>query len=513
MSELNTRLRSTRQRINARLGTVSMYRLTFFALVALQVLALVFSLTDLIGVEPLGIVLTWLILTVTISGTDLIAHHIIGRQWRFESSALTALILLFIVPVTVGPNLGGVAILGVLAAASKYVLAWRGRHIFNPAAFAAAVGSLIGVGQWWWVATPALAIPVALLGFVVVWRIEKLRVVGLFVLVAVLTSGVFIFSAGGVASFSGSGWLFYALAQTPILFLGAFMLPEPLTLPPRRRQQLVESVVVGVLVGWPLSFGFFHIGAAEALLVGNLLAFIFTFRTAVQLRLRSREFVTPTVQELSFIANRPLKFVSGQYLELEVPHAHPDARGTRREFSIVSAPGDAPLVQIAYRDGGQKHPSSYKKALAAAEPGAELQVTGVWGDFVLPSHNEPLLLVAAGVGITPFVSQLRDLQLRGVSRDIVLVYVASSADELAFRDRLAETGARVVAFTHDEPAELPATWSWAGGERLTEASLRASVPDIPSRHAFISGPPSLIADLDPALTEAKSVTTDAFAGY
>lgn len=513
MGELSTKLRSARQRINARLGTISMYRLTFLALASLQMLALVFSLTGLIGVEPLGIVLTWLVLTATISVTDVVAHRIVGRQWRFESSALTSLILMFIVPVTVGPSLGGVAILGVLAAASKYVLAWRGRHIFNPAAFAAAVGSLMGVGQWWWVATPALAIPIIVLGFVVVWRIEKLRVAGLFVLVAVVTSGLFIFFVGGAETFSVGGWLFYALAQTPILFLGVFMLPEPLTLPPRRRQQLLEAAVVGVLVGWPLSLGFMHIGAAEALLIGNLLAFVFTFRTAVQLRLRSREFVTPSVQELTFVANRPLKFVPGQYLELEVPHARPDARGTRREFSIVSAPGDAPLVQIAYRDGGQQHPSSYKRALAAAEPGAELQVTGVWGDFVLPSNDEPLLLVAAGVGITPFVSQLRDGQQRGVSRDIVLVYVASSADELAFRDRLAETGARVVVFTPDEPLDMPANWSWGGGARLSEASLRASVPDITSRHAFISGPPSLIAALDPALAEAKSVTTDAFAGY
>jgi hypothetical protein len=33
------------------------------------------------------------------------------------------------------------------------------------------------------------------------------------------------------------------------------------------------------------------------------------------------------------------------------------------------------------------------------------------------------------------------------------------------------------------------------------------------RHAYISGPPRLIADLAPALDKARSITTDAFSGY
>jgi len=39
------------------------------------------------------------------------------------------------------------------------------------------------------------------------------------------------------------------------------------------------------------------------------------------------------------------------------------------------------------------------------------------------------------------------------------------------------------------------------------------VPDLSSRHAYVSGPPTLIAELAPALDQARSLTTDAFAGY
>ena len=51
------------------------------------------------------------------------------------------------------------------------------------------------------------------------------------------------------------------------------------------------------------------------------------------------------------------------------------------------------------------------------------------------------------------------------------------------------------------------------GVRLDAAGLERVVPDIAARHAFISGPPRLIADLAPALQKARSLTTDAFAGY
>ncbi|MES2865592.1 MAG: FAD-dependent oxidoreductase, partial [Actinomycetota bacterium] len=226
-----------------------------------------------------------------------------------------------------------------------------------------------------------------------------------------------------------------------------------------------------------------------------------------------REFITPTAQELTFRARGKLKFLPGQYLELDVPHHHPDARGTRREFSIVSAPADLPTLRIAYKNGDQKHPSSYKRALAAAEPGATLAVTGTWGDFVLPKGEAPVLMVAAGIGVTPFVSQLRQLHAEGRTRDVVLVYVAAEASELAFRAELAETGVPTIVFCRDRPEGLPDHWVWAQGIRLDAAGLERVVPDIAARHTFISGPPRLIADLAPALQKAHSLTTDAFAGY
>lgn len=516
-----------RQRVLSVLGAVSMYRLVFFALAALAAIALALSAFGVIfSPTPVEIIVSFAVLAVVISAVDAVAQRLLHLPWRVESSLVTALILLFVMRPGLEPAaLFGLVLAGALASLSKYVIAWRGRHLMNPAAFGAAVVTLLGsfgAFEWlgtaasWWVGTPVLAIPVAVFGLVVLWRTEKVRVVLVFLLVAVgaavVRQAVHAQQLG--LDFDVSSAVQFAALQSPFLFLGVFMLSEPLTSPPRRWQQFSIAALVGLLAGWPILIaGLFTLGQERALLIGNLVAIFFALRGSVKLTLQKRELITPTAQELTFRANGKVTFIAGQYLELEVPHHRPDARGTRREFSIVSAPADLPMLRIAYKNGDQKHPSSYKRALAAAEPGAKLAVTGTWGDFVLPHGDVPVLMVAAGIGVTPFVSQLRQLHAKGIRRDVVLVYVATEAAELAFREELEATGVRTIVFTRDAPDALPPQWTWAQGIRLDAEGLERMVPDLSTRHTFISGPPRLLAALAPALQKARSLTTDAFAGY
>lgn len=507
-------------RVLGLIGRVSMYRLVMASLGLLALYALVLSFAGQIGPQPLEIVASAIVLAVACGATDFLAQSVLRMPRRLESSLITAAILLFVLRPTVEPlGLAGLALAGVAASASKYLLAWRGRHIFNPAATGAAMLTIVSIwapdlgGSAWWVGSPWMAGPVLVLGVLLLLRTDKLPIVVTFWLVGMAVAFV-----RTTIQFQSAGFpvdvpalLLQVAFSSPFLFLGAFMLSEPLTLPPRRVQQYAIAVVVGVLAGWPIAVGAITLGQERALLIGNLVAFLFCLRAAVRLRVEGRRDLTPTVRELTFHAARPFAFSPGQYLELDVPHRRPDARGTRREFSIVSAPEDLPEVRIAFKDGSQ---SSYKKALARVEPGSTLAVTGVWGDFILPSRpTAPVLLVAAGIGVTPFVSQLRHLMATGQRRDAVLVYVVSEPGELAFRDEIAASGIPVVVFSRDEPRDLPDGWTWGGPERLDAEGLLRTVPDIAQRAAYVSGPPRLISALAPALATAKSLTTDAFAGY
>lgn len=506
-----TMLVGARQRVLAQLGRLSMYRLTLYALLALAAVAVILATAGLISPTPLDIVATLAVLMLAVFCTDAVAQSLLRVPRRIESSLITALILLFVVQPGANPDqVGGVALAGVIAAISKYLLVWRGRHLFNPAAVGATVLTLTGLGfSAWWVGTPALAAPVLVLGLLVLWRTERIRIVLLFlaVYVAVALVRIGVQSAAAGLPVDVGSTLTLVLLQSPVLFLGAFMLSEPLTLPSRRSQQLLVAAVVGVLAGWPINLGIITLGQERALLIGNLLAAVLVGRAGIRLSVVRRRAVTPTVQELTLRARRPFRFRPGQYLALQVPHRRPDSSGTRREFSIVSAPAEMPFVRIAYRETA--HVSTYKRALGAVQRDDELTATGVWGDFVLPRREAPVLLVAAGIGVTPFVSQLA----AEARPDAVVVLVASSAAECAYLPEVAGSGARIVVVTPDRPDDLPDTAEWAGGARLDAALLQRLVPDLHHRRAFVSGPPRLIADLAPALRGARSLTTDAFAGY
>ncbi|WP_119697099.1 FAD-dependent oxidoreductase [Microbacterium halotolerans] len=504
------------------LGRASMYRLTLFALASLVVVAFIASAFGLLAATPASIALTAVVLVIVGSGVDMMGHRLRGTPWRAESTLITAGILLFVLrPGTDAATLAGAAVGAAIAVASKHLVSWRGRHLLNPAAAGATGATLVALAPWisggsaWWVGSPVMFVPVLLAGFVVLWRTERVRVVALFFLVAVVVSVVRTIvqlNASG-ASMALDDLLTAVIVQSPYLFLGAFMLSEPLTQPPRRWQQYIVALIVGALAGWPVSLGVITLGQERALLIGNLVALCFAARSAVRLTLADAKDLTPTVRELSLTVAGGIRFVPGQYLELEVPHRGADARGTRREFSIASAPEELPELRIAYRAAGGLPPSTYKAALARAGAGEKLRATGVWGDFVLPRDAEqPLLLVAAGIGITPFVSQLRHRRIAGRMGDIVIVYVASTVDELAYRDELERAGVRVHIVTPDDPGGLPEQWTWQS-ERLTGTALADAVPGLDERRAYVSGPPGLIAGLAPTLRRARSVTTDAFAGY
>ena len=490
------------------LGRWTMYRLTVWLLLACAAWSFVLSLTGVLFYTPAELAATAGTAVVSALVTSRVAGLLLRTRPQTDSSVITGLILYFLFwPGTDGTQLGIVALAAAVATASKYVLAIRRRHIFNPAAVGAFAVAAAGLGgAVWWVATPWMLAAVLPASVLILYRNRLLPMAGVFV----LTAAAIIFVRFLAADESPVEALSVIAGSYPLVFLAGFMLTEPLTLPPLRWQRLAEAAVVGVLFAVPLSLGPVAMSPELALLIGNALAFALGQRGAVRLRLKTTRDLTPTARELVFEPARPVRFRAGQYLELAVPHFEPDSRGSRRIFSITTAPSEPDTVAVGLRVAEPS--SSFKKSLLKMRPGAEVSATAVAGDFLLPrDRTKPVLMIASGIGITPFISQLR--QACGDSRDVVLVYAASSVEEVAYAAELQELNVRVLICTPADPGF--AGWTWLGPGLPGAEVLKREVPDLASRAVYVSGSPQAVAAARKAVREAggRGVRTDPFLGY
>ncbi|MHC6592350.1 FAD-dependent oxidoreductase [Arthrobacter sp. C152] len=501
-------------RVDTAVGRYTMYRLILLVLAALAAYSL---LLNVLGWLTFGI-LPMLVHLALCLGLTYASNRALAALFRVnphtESSLITGLLLYFLFWPSLQPlDLAGVALACVLASASKYALAWRGRHIFNPAAAGAFVTGLTGLNiATWWAATPAMLWVLVPGAALVLYRTRKFPMASVFVLLATAIISAELMRSGMSA---GMG-IWQALAQRPVLFFVGFMLTEPLTLPPRRWQQLALAALVAVVFAVPYNLGFLANSPEAALLLGNLLAFVAGQRGKVRLQFTGVRPLTPSTSEFSFKPSRPVRFLPGQYMELDLPYAKSDGKGRRRVFSLAGSPQDR-LVKFGVRTAGPL--SHAKKALLELQPGDELMATSVGGDFVLPRDpRRPVLLIAAGIGITPFVSYVSSGGLQ--QRDAVLLYLARSADEVAYADELRTSGVRVLVRLADG-SEPPAGLAAGGGRgpgpagRLDRAALLALVPDIAARDVYVSGSPASTASLRRAAKSAgaRRVHADSFSGY
>jgi ferredoxin-NADP reductase len=527
MSTLTTAPSAVTGRVDAALGRLPMYRVVTLLLALLAAYALLLIGTDrlLVGFTTVGDAALTLVVAVAaaVLSNAAIAWPL-GVRPHTESSVITGLLLFFLLlPAADVEGLVWVAATAVAASASKYVIAVRGRHVVNPAAAGVVIvftlhhfwGQGAGIANGWWIANEAMVVPVAVAALVVLWRTRK---VALGLVFALLGSGLVVLGQVNLGS-TVSDALTFAFVSSPAIFLAGFMLSEPLTLPPRRGQQLGVAVLAAVVYAWPSfqsifvldppTYWFYTLKSELALVLSGAVAFWLGQRGGVRLHLTGRRRVAGDVWELSFAPRRPVRFAPGQYLELAAPHRGADRRGVRRAFSIVS-PAGADEVAVALRV--PEPCSSYKSALLATEVGSRLTATAVGGDFVLPRGDRPLVLVAGGIGVTPFLSQLRSPG--ATDRDVVLVYGVPDADDVAYRDELVATGVPVVLVAPGAPRDLPAGWRHVDAPYVTADLVAGAVPDLGERAAYVSGPPAMVAALRGGLRgRAAKVRTDAFAGY
>jgi glycine betaine catabolism B len=499
----------------------SMYRLALYYLIGLLAMSAIYGLFGWIAEKPLSILETAAGLLVATIAADFALSKLFGVWTDHESAAITALILALIAgPASLtseSARFAAIASSGAFAMAAKYLLAYKRQHLFNPAAVGIFLSSIVFKEYAsWWVGQPVLLPAVALGGILLVWKVRRFKLVGVFL-------GAFAAMVFGSALFQGMpidsalrniGFVFF---HTEALFLAAVMLTEPKTSPKNFAAEAAYAVIVAFFMIPQLSILSINSSPELALMAANVFAFFASPKGRHLLTLKEKKELGNGLSSFTFDLPRGFRHEPGQYADFALPLRPGDGRGARRAFSIASSPTEGEIL-IAARF--PEEPSDYKSALAAMRPGDAILATEVSGEFLLPRDpGEKLAFVAGGVGITPIRSMVKYMIDKGERRDAVLLCSIRSEEDIAFSEVFREATGSIglkAAYTLTGTSGGSAAWKGERG-RIDAAMLRRSIEDPRARTFLVSGSPSFVAHVRRELrsigVRSSRIRTDPFQGY
>jgi ferredoxin-NADP reductase len=215
----------------------------------------------------------------------------------------------------------------------------------------------------------------------------------------------------------------------------------------------------------------------------------------MQLILRDRQHLAGNAWAYHFMPSQSMSWKAGQFIRIEVPHPAPDEQGSKRQFTIASAPHEG-VVTIATR----RTDTTFKHALHALEPGQGIPLLDhPAGDFIWHDWPGGVVFVAQGIGITPIRSILADRAHRGLSTPATLFF-ANRTPEIPY---LAEIQ------TYLRPSDVHLS-----GTPWTAAGIAVQVRDIGQRLVYLSGPKSLVLLLAPPYNlPIRQLKQDIFPNY
>jgi nitric oxide dioxygenase len=149
----------------------------------------------------------------------------------------------------------------------------------------------------------------------------------------------------------------------------------------------------------------------------------------------------------------------GQYVSVAV--TLPDGLRQPRQYTLSRAAGDTAQITVRRVRGDQAPDGAVSNHLFDHVPvGEQLQLSRPFGDVFLDDDEDPLVLISAGIGITPAAAMIDHLAAADPDRPVLAVHADRSPRTHALREQIAAAGGRMTDFRqltwYEEPGELSA---------------------------------------------------------
>jgi ferredoxin-NADP reductase len=172
-----------------------------------------------------------------------------------------------------------------------------------------------------------------------------------------------------------------------------------------------------------------------------------------------------------------------------------------RSYSISSSPTHREYVELTVKR--EPRGAVSRHIVDLLKVGDQIEAGGPVGKFTFTgTEADSIVLIAAGVGITPMMSVTRYLTERSWAGDIFFIYTCRTPVDFIF-------AAEVAALHRLNPRlRLAVTISSAEGTdwkgprgRITREWLTQTVPDLASRRTHLCGPPAMMDSIKAIFAE------------
>jgi ferredoxin-NADP reductase len=202
---------------------------------------------------------------------------------------------------------------------------------------------------------------------------------------------------------------------------------------------------------------------------------------------------------LYFVRPRDFVFNSGDWMDINLMSDQPPGGTT---YSFASSPTESEL-RITFRSGA----SPFKKSLENLKPGDKLVVTEFGNDYAFQlKEHKASVLIAGGVGVTPFRSMIKQMVDEGSKNTVQLIYFNTSPSFL-YKDEFDDWQQRLQSFQ----ADFIATKDLKRKDR--ERLLNDLISDV-DRQYYVSGPSGMVGStvrlLETLSVDKRNIKIDDF---
>ena len=239
--------------------------------------------------------------------------------------------------------------------------------------------------------------------------------------------------------------------------------------------------------------------------------------TNYEVRLTQSVEIADGTMAFQFTKPTGFSFKPGQAIDLIlIDPASPDGDAPRHTFSIVAAPFQGQL-ELATR----MRDSAYKRVLRSLPLGAAARIEGPFGSLVLHRDSaRAAVFIAGGIGITPFMSIVRQATQDQLPQHLRLLYSNRRPEDAAFLGELQQLEQRnknfrlVATMTDIGKSNQP----WIGETVSIDGTfLKTAAGELAAPIYYVAGPPAMVTAMHETLNrmgiDDDDIRSEDFYGY